>query len=425
MIPRGRAAALLGLVVGAVLVVLSGGPASAHTELVSTSPPAGSVLAHPPDELRLRFSEPVTTPARAVRVVGPSGSPVSLGPVRSSGSLVTVDLPAGLAGGSYRVVWRVVAEDSHPVSGTFSFAVGERSAVPAGRAATAPRSVALTLGALRWLGFLGAALLVGGLTFAMWCRPPPSARLVRQQVAGSVLVAVGALASLLVKGPYDAALGWRALGRLDLLEDVLATTYGRATLTRALLAALLGAVVLAGQRLSRGDLALVGGILVAWLAASFALAGHAVTGPVRVMAVVSESAHVLAMSSWLGGLVALAGTAGAAPPAEARPLLARFSRLALAYVVALVATGLFQSWRQLGSVSALATTSYGRLLAAKVGVVLLLLAVAASTRALVRRRGAIASIRQSLALEVVLGGLVLAVTAALVVAEPARMASGR
>lgn len=400
---------------GFVLLVLAAGPASAHAELESTDPAAGAVLPRPPEQVRLRFTESVTTPTGGVRVIAPDGTRVDPVSVRARGALVTVELPPVLARGSYLVVWRVVSDDSHPVAGSFSFAVGERSAVPSASAPSAPRGLSVALGVLRWLGFVGAALAIGGLAYAVWCRPGPS--LVGLRVTGALLVAGSAAVSLLVKGPYDAGLGWGALGHGDLMEDVLGTTYGRATLTRLVLAALLAALALVETRLSTGDLALAGGVLAVCLAGSFALAGHAAAGRLRPLALVSESVHVLAMSVWVGGLVALVATARAS---EARQAVERFSRVALTCLAALALTGLFQAWRQVGSFAGLTTTSYGHLLVVKTGLVVMTLAVAAGTVGLVRRRGPLASIRQSVALELVLGSAVLAVTAGLVATEPAR-----
>ena len=37
--------------------------------------------------------------------------------------LLIVSLPAGLAAGTYRVVWHVVSVDTHPTEGSFKFRV--------------------------------------------------------------------------------------------------------------------------------------------------------------------------------------------------------------------------------------------------------------------------------------------------------------
>ncbi|MFI1164766.1 copper resistance protein CopC [Streptomyces sp. NPDC020801] len=73
-----------------------------------------------------------------------------------------------------------------------------------------------------------------------------------------------------------------------------------------------------------------------------------------------------------------ATSAGAGPGLT--PAVARFSRIAFAAVSVLVVTGVYQSWRGLGSWAALADTEYGRLLLAKLAAVALLLAVAGRSR---------------------------------------------
>jgi copper transport protein len=419
---RALLAALAGLLVLLALLATAA-PASAHAELESTSPPDGTVLGRAPAELRLRFTESVTVPTGAVRVVAPSGLDVPLRRVGADGALVVVGLPAGLARGTYVVVWRVVADDSHPTSGRFTFSVGARSEVAATRTPSAPRALAAALGGLRWAGFLGTALSLGGLALVALCWPTgagdPTARSV--QVVGSLLVAGSASGSLLLKGPYDAGLGWAALGQGRLLSDVLATPDGRATLSRVVLALLLAAVVLAGSRLSASDRALAGGILGVSTIGTFVVSGHAVAGRLRALAVVGDAVHLAAMCVWLGGLALVLV---AARRDGGREVVARFSRVAPAAVGALVLSGLVQSWRQVGSLTALTSTPYGHLLAAKTGLVVLTVAVATGTRALVRRRDPLESVRRSIALEVVLGASVLAVTAALVAAEPARSAWG-
>ncbi|MFE0510806.1 copper resistance D family protein [Streptomyces sp. NPDC058964] len=116
------------------------------------------------------------------------------------------------------------------------------------------------------------------------------------------------------------------------------------------------------------------------LALTWAAAEHASAGIQVPLAVTSSVLHLLAMAVWLGGLTALLITLYRAAEPVPPLVVARFSRLAFASVTVLVVTGVYQSWRGLGSWSALADTSYGRLLIAKLGAVTLLLAAAARSR---------------------------------------------
>ena len=110
------------------------------------------------------------------------------------------------------------------------------------------------------------------------------------------------------------------------------------------------------------------GLTLTWAAAEHASAGIQVP-----VAMVSSVLHLLAMSVWLGGLAALLTLLQAAEPLPASTV-ARFSRLAFISVAVLTVTGVYQSWRGLGSWDAFTGTSYGRILIAKLCAVALLLA---------------------------------------------------
>jgi copper transport protein len=147
------------------------------------------------------------------------------------------------------------------------------------------------------------------------------------------------------------------------------------------------------------------------------------------------------MSVWLGGLVVLLLAAlGGGFSGGLRHALITFSRVAFTCVVVLVATGLFASWRQVGfRISGYTSTSYGRILLVKIGLVALLVGLAAISRSIVRKRRAasidapdsaiaaidartVGGLRRSVGGEVALGLAVLIVTALLVNAQPARSA---
>ncbi|MYT21267.1 copper-binding protein, partial [Streptomyces sp. SID7760] len=119
------------------------------------------------------------------------------------------------------------------------------------------------------------------------------------------------------------------------------------------------------------------------LVATWAAAEHASAGPQVALAVPVAALHLLAMGVWLGGLVTLLlllrlrGADGQEVPAAA---IGRFSALAFGAVAVLVGTGVYQSWRQVGSWEALSTTSYGKVLLVKIAAVVLVLWAASFSR---------------------------------------------
>ncbi|MFG2476432.1 copper resistance CopC/CopD family protein [Streptomyces fagopyri] len=132
-----------------------------------------------------------------------------------------------------------------------------------------------------------------------------------------------------------------------------------------------------GKDLTFG-LAIGGAVVAAGLAASWAMAEHASTGIQADLAMPVDVLHLLAVAVWLGGLSTLLVALFRAPAEEQIEAAAvrRFSRVAFGGVTVLAATGIYQSWRQVGSWSALTGTSYGRLLLIKVALVAVLVGIA-------------------------------------------------
>jgi copper transport protein len=186
------------------------------------------------------------------------------------------------------------------------------------------------------------------------------------------------------------------------------------------------------------------GLLAVGMWASFTYAGHGNTGQLVGLGFVTDLAHLGGASVWLGGLVALAFALRDREYQEAnRRAAAGFSRVALPAIGVLVLSGVVQGWRQIDTWWALWHTSYGRLLVIKVLVVVAIIIVASASRDLVRDQlvpsaraalphgpsrmagedAGLAELRNSIWVEVLLAGVVLAVTASLVVTAPGREAA--
>lgn len=164
-VPRGG---VLAAVLVAILTAVPGVPASAHTELLASSPGAGEEVPLGVDELLLSFAQEVLPGSGSVQVEGPGDEDVTNGEVMAEDSLVRVPI-AVQDTGTHTVGYRVVAADGHVVVGDFSFDVvagapGRRTAAalpaPAAGTATGPQG---TSPRLLWGGYavsLCAALLV-------------------------------------------------------------------------------------------------------------------------------------------------------------------------------------------------------------------------------------------------------------------------
>lgn len=103
--------------------------AFAHDELIGSSPADGDVVDAGPTTIDLRFSaSPLEGDgATGVVVIDPSGREVQDGaPVLDRNGVIQTIAGADEPG-TYRVLWRIVSSDGHPVSGELFFSVDEPS----------------------------------------------------------------------------------------------------------------------------------------------------------------------------------------------------------------------------------------------------------------------------------------------------------
>ncbi|WP_327375159.1 copper resistance protein CopC [Streptomyces sp. NBC_01216] len=407
--PRlGTALVRLLLVAAALLSALLAGaaPASAHAALTGSDPQDGAVVATAPTNVHLTFSEQVAMDDDSIRVLAPSGERMDTGELRNlcSGSIIRygVGLRSGLPDGTYTVSWHAVSADSHPVAGAFTFSIGAPSTTTVVLAdQTAGGGVVGTLyGIARYLSYAGFAVLVGGGAFVLACWPRgasvrPVQRLV---VRGWLTLAAATLAMLLLRNPYTGSGDLGDVFDLAGVKAVLETKTGAALVSRLMLlgAAALFVAVLFGaytKRTSKEEkrdltfgLSIGGAVVAAGMAGTWALAEHASTGLQPGIAMPVDILHLFAVATWLGGLTALMVALYRAPGIE-RAAVERFSRLAFGSVIVLAATGIYQSWRQVGSWSALTGTAYGQLLLVKIGLVAVLMGIAWISRRWTRRLG--------------------------------------
>lgn len=431
-----RAATRVGAVAGLLVVLVAlllapAAPASAHAVLVNSSPADAAVVPSGPAEVVLTFSEGVRTVPGKIRVIAPDGSRADRGDPTVKGAVVTVPVDPGGARGTYLVSFRVISADSHPVSGAFTYSVGAPSPPPvdSGTDNRADPVVENAVKVAKYLGYAGLLLLVGPalVLAALWPRRLSRRGPARLAWAGLGLLAFATLAELWLQVPYTAG-----GGLLDVtgsgLSDVLGSAFGTAHLVRL---GLLAAAAFLLRRLFAGPIGRSDGIILTILggAAIFTwpLAGHPAASPAPPVSVLVDAVHLGSVAVWLGGLMMLAVfLLRRADERELGAILPIWSRWAALAVAALLLAGTVQGLIEVATPKALVDTTYGRLLLIKIGLFVLVIGVAAYSRALVRRRTAAerpVALRRLIAVELVITAVVLGVSATLVQTTPARVAA--
>jgi len=380
------------LLLGVAIAVLASGhgrsasaarPATRmHATLRSSEPAKGSTLATSPARIYLVFTEEIEPSLGRIRLVGSDGRIVTLestGDPRNVSALVA-QVTSPLAPGTWRVEWRIVSEDGHPIDGDFDFVVtgrdadsGSTAAMPPPAATTRPDSmptsapsaddtasamddVPLVPALHRGLGVGVLAALAGLLAFLETRRDhsgqPRAERLAtRLSIATALLLTLHLIMWALSVSP-DRSLGG------EQMSAILGSRVGRVEVVRTTLAVLAcWALVLARRRRLAIAFA-VAAMLVGGATGHSAAIHPAWTVPARAL-------HLLAVAAWLGGLLWLLTferTKLDVVIGEAQ----RVSSLALLGVIVVSLTGLIQTKFFIGEWGDLVRSTYGAVALAKV-----------------------------------------------------------
>ena len=373
-------------------------PVLAHALLVRSNPAANAVLAQPPVQVELFFSESVAETLSDIKVYNTSGSEVDVRDVRvdpSDPTRMTVSLRS-LTDGVYTVTWKAVsAIDGHQTQGTFPFAVGNinPASLPAGQQTT---SSSLPISALiaKWLLLASLALLTGQFAFITFIWHPalklsngevPSSLVLPKSwvklywigLAGTVLAFIlGVLAQAGQVNGNELALPWARETAKVLVE----TRLGVLWLDRLALA-LIGVWLIQSPFANWKRYA--GFVVGLMLLFTVSLTSHAATEQYPLFPVLDDWIHLIGMTFWFGGLVYLFTGLRELKPLEDKlrtrltsTVASRFSNMALVSVVLIGLTGLYSAVLRVGSISALLTSIYGHAMLLKQVFVAALLCIA-------------------------------------------------
>jgi copper transport protein len=366
----------------------------AHATLVRAEPAVASKVSTSPTRIRLEFSEELEPSLGRISLVGADGKVITLkvaGDPRNVNALIA-PLQSPLAPGAYRVKWRVVSADGHPVSGSyvFTFDGGDSTRasiapLPGPTPMPMPDSEAVEPSeATNWGPSIAGA--------------PAIASLLRGVAIGSLMAAAGLLLFLVLSGVDPSAAvratrtaRWFTIAFCVLLplhlhawamnawpehqfsSEMIASTMtsgvGRIELWRTGLALLAGWAFLLARR---PRLALVFAALA--LIVSGATGHSSAIDPLWTTP--AKALHLLAGAVWIGGLLWLLTMDRTDPERFERDAL-RVSSLALTSVIVVTFSGVVQ-WRFfLPTIGGLLDSAYGIVLTAKIAGLLVLVAFGA------------------------------------------------
>ena len=138
-------------IIGAIFLAALGifapiSSASAHTDLVSTSPSADSDVNAAQETISITFAEPTLVDGAAIVVVDSTGTTIDTPAPTQDGASLSIPWPAGLTPGLVTVQWRATGDDGHVLTGDFGFnytAAAEGGMAPSPAASAEPMMTAM------------------------------------------------------------------------------------------------------------------------------------------------------------------------------------------------------------------------------------------------------------------------------------------
>ncbi|HEX3608008.1 MAG TPA: copper resistance protein CopC, partial [Candidatus Dormibacteraeota bacterium] len=350
--------------------------AAAHALRQSSVPDSGANVPQSPAEVVITFGEEPDPRLSSIQVISTSGQQYSTGPTTQVPGnplelrVAVKTLPMGV----YTVSWRTFSHvDGHVAGGAFNFGVRQDpSSVAVTPVAAGPPGpdAADIIG--RSLLFVGLIVLVGGAGVAIMALPRPAGAVLRTLPAGWLLATAGT-ATVVASQAHNAGAQ---------LGDLFTTSIGRSLVERSvpLVITLVALLFLRGGDTRRRVAVSVAGLGGALAMLADVLNSHAAAGSNVALNSALQWIHIAAGALWLGGLLALLiGIRGLSGEVRGRAVR-RFSTAAGIALVLVAASGTVRAIVEVGAWDQLTSTTFGKLVLAKIALLLVLAGLGAVNR---------------------------------------------
>ena len=368
---------------------------SAHAYIKKSTPLENEMVEKSPNEVTIQFDETIQPAFNSLKVFDSEGNRVD----KKNGqvdpkqpSILKSGLKKNLPDGSYRIKWKVVSSDGHPVEGVIPFQIG---AEDQGSAVIHKETSGYTPKAdlifIRWLQYLSNACYVGLLFFYMVLLPKEYQQngstdklFIRLVSSSFVLLFLSILLSLPLQATIESGFPWSEVFSFQTFGYMLMnTTFGQTwiyqaaiLLTLALITSFIGMAESTKRIIFWVCIALGTALLL-----TKSLTSHAAAQTNQLLTISMDFLHLLAASIWIGSLIGFVALfpwrKNDKKKQEYLQMIKRFSKWGIILVILLTFTGVFGSLLYIPNLSSLVQTNYGKVLASKVILFLLMLILAA------------------------------------------------
>ncbi|MEO2074040.1 MAG: copper resistance CopC/CopD family protein [Bacillus sp. (in: firmicutes)] len=377
-----------------LLVFLYPAFASAHAYIKKSTPSENETILQAPGKVTIEFDEPIQPSYHSVEVFDSKGNRVDqkneqIDPKNSS--IIECDLNNNLPDGTYRIQWRVVSSDGHPVQGVIPFQIGHTSNDSEN---ISQKSKGYTpewdLLVVRWLQYVSNAGLVGSLLFYLFILQKELRQnlwvnnAVRKIIKVSFLtLCLSIILSLPLQATIESGLSWSKVLNIQVLKEMIENTqFGKTWIIQidGLFLLAIFTYLLLKKSLSQPWALSISLLLGMGLLLTKSFTSHAASSTNQFMSLALDFLHLLTASIWIGSLLALVVLVPLSRQVEIKHFyietIRRFSKWGIILVIVLITTGFWSSLSYIPNPRSLIFTDYGRVLLGKVILLVVMLVFA-------------------------------------------------
>lgn len=366
----------------------------AHAYIKVSSPLENEQLEKPPDKITIQFNETILKTHHSLKVYDSSGKRVDKNDWHVDSEDATIfecSVKDHLPNGVYRIRWKVISADGHPVEGVIPFQIGTGKSTLSLTAESKGYTPKADLIMIRWLQYISNAAFVGLFFILLLVLPKQLAdsALFKKKFLKLAGISLAVLSlSLILSLPLQATIGfgisWSDAFSMETLWDVWTNTlYGRIWIIQMaiLLTMALTTHLSSIAETTKGIMTWTSYLLGIGLLLTKAFTSHATAQPNTFVPVMLDFLHLFAASVWIGSLISLIAFMPGGKEKETRhyymQMIKSFSKWGLALVLLLAGTGIFAGFQYIPDISSLFRTSYGKVLVWKVALFIIMLVFAA------------------------------------------------
>ncbi len=410
----------LGLLV--MLGIFAPSGAQAHSQLIDSNPKPDEQLTKSPQVISLTFNGTIKSNDDSIKLFDSQGKQISNKATTKAKSSSHIELELDpLEPSIYVVNWSVVSPDSHPISGTFTFTVGnpvkEKSTVDTSIfkdiVLMSNKDIHSTQANLnRWILFSSTALSISiSFLILLGIIKIPKNNMIKVSLIPILIAIFSSLASIFIQNAIIDNKSIIESISYSSFVDQIQYDFGIAATIR-----IIALIALFATQFNTLLYRFLSPIISLLIIATITFSGHSAYGQLSTLAIISSLIHLGATSIWFGGL----GYSLVSIRLEELSFdYKKFSKLALALVLMTIFTGVFASWRQVGNINYAINSAFGRTLGYKIVLVMAVIVIAFFARRFLKNND-MTTTRKLIAVESILLLGVFALTSILVSQIPSK-----